>query len=167
MSTTYTTIASLAARIQLLEDKEAIQRLLNRYCSTADDRAWDQFAACFTADGVLGFDAWGGDVQGPYQIAATARSAEDRLDGLQHSMTNMEVTVDGDEGTCRCYLWFAATKGDTGGPREYQAFGGHYRFDVRRTGDGWRISRMQLKKGWAQDEDTERVLGSSVRGVEG
>ncbi|KAF6516232.1 hypothetical protein HZS61_003435 [Fusarium oxysporum f. sp. conglutinans] len=64
----------------------------------------------------------------------------------------------GDTAEGRCYLWFSATM-DTSKPHEYHAFGGHYRFKFQRTDKGWKISRMQLKKIWAQNEDTERVFG--------
>jgi 3-phenylpropionate/cinnamic acid dioxygenase small subunit len=149
-------LQALEKRIKLLEDKDAIKTLLNRYCNTADDREWEAFGKCFTEDGVLGFENWG-EVVGPAKISDISSNAENRFEGLQHSMTNMQVDVDGDEATCRCYLWFAATK-DRKKPNEYYAFGGHYKFNFRRTPDGWRISRMQLKKMWAQNEDTEGVF---------
>ncbi|KAH8654826.1 hypothetical protein BGZ61DRAFT_486884 [Ilyonectria robusta] len=150
-------IGSLLRRLQLLEDKDALATLLNRYCNTADDHKWDEFANCFIPDGVLGFEKWG-DVVGRDKIAAIAGNAEDRFQGLQHSMTNMNFTVNGDEASGTCYLWFAATM-DTSKPHEYHAFGGPYKFNFKRTPEGWRISRMQLKKIWAQNEDTQKVFG--------
>ncbi|KAH6972759.1 hypothetical protein BKA56DRAFT_620133 [Ilyonectria sp. MPI-CAGE-AT-0026] len=150
-------IGSLLRRLQLLEDRDALATLLNRYCNTADDHKWDEFANCFIPDGVLGFEKWG-DVVGRDKIAAIAGGAEDRFQGLQHSMTNMNFTVNGDEASGTCYLWFAATM-DTSKPHEYHAFGGPYKFNFKRTPEGWRISRMQLKKIWAQNEDTQKVFG--------
>ncbi|KAF4334395.1 hypothetical protein FBEOM_11787 [Fusarium beomiforme] len=150
-------IRTLEKRLQLLEDKDALASLLNRYCNTADDHKWDEFAACFVADGILGFEKWG-DIVGRENISAAAGGAEDRFQGLQHSMSNMQFTVDGDEASGTCYLWFAATM-DTSQPHKYHAFGGSYKFKFRRTSEGWRISRMQLKKIWAQNEDTEKVFG--------
>ncbi|KAK9382811.1 uncharacterized protein V2V93DRAFT_378882 [Kockiozyma suomiensis] len=155
---TQTTIESLQKRLQLLEDKDALQSVLNKYCNSADDRKWDEFGSCFTSDGVMCFEKWG-DIIGPEKISAAAGGAEDRFQGLQHSMTNFEFTVEGDAAKARCYLWFAATK-DTSKPREHHAFGGHYHFEFKRTADGWRIARMHLQKIWAQNEDTEGVFGS-------
>lgn len=149
-------LQALAKRLRILEDKDAITSLLNRYCNTADDRDWVSFGQCFTEDGVMCFENWG-DVVGQEKITAAAGGAEDRFEGLQHSMTNQQVDVNGDEASCRCYLWFAATM-DRSKPHEYHAFGGHYRFKFRRTAEGWRISQMQLKKMWAQNEDTEGVF---------
>ncbi|CAI4218912.1 unnamed protein product [Parascedosporium putredinis] len=151
-------LQALEKRLRILEDKDAITSLLNRYCNTADDRDWVSFGQCFTEDGVMCFENWG-DVVGQEKITAAAGGAEDRFEGLQHSMTNQQVDVDGDEAACRCYLWFAATM-DRSKPHEYHAFGGHYRFKFRRTAEGWRISQMQLKKMWAQNEDTEGVFNA-------
>jgi len=151
-------IQLLERRLQHLEDKDAIKSLLNRYCNTADNHQWKEFSECFLSDGVLGFEKWG-DVVGQEKIAAISGGAEDRFQGLQHSMTNMEITLDGDEARATCYLWFAATM-DTSKPREHHAFGGHYKFNFKRAPQGWRISRMQLKKVWAQNEDTEGVFGA-------
>lgn len=152
------TLESLQARLQLLEDKDALTTLLNRYCNTADDHQWDDFAKCFLPDGVLGFEKWG-DIVGRDKIAAMAGGAEDRFQGLQHSMTNLQFTIDGNDASARCYLWFAATM-NVSDPHEYHAFGGHYRFNFKRTSEGWRIARMQLHKIWAQNEDKQGVFGS-------
>ena len=155
--TSQQTLESLEKRLRLLEDKDAIMSLLNTYCMSADDHRWEDFGRCFLPDGVLGFEKWG-DIVGQQKITAASSGAEDRFQGLQHSMTNMEIKVDGDEATCRCYLWFAATM-DTSKPHEYHAFGGPYKFNFKRTPEGWRIARMQLKKIWAQNEDTQKVFG--------
>lgn len=150
-------IGAILKRLQLLEDKDALATLLNRYCNTADDHQWDEFANCFLPDGVLGFEKWG-DIVGRDKIAAASGGAEDRFQGLQHSMTNMNFSVNGDEASGTCYLWFAATM-DTSKPHEYHAFGGPYKFNFKRTSEGWRISRMRLQKIWAQNEDTQKVFG--------
>ncbi|KAL4737910.1 hypothetical protein BDV11DRAFT_171508 [Aspergillus similis] len=118
--TTQSTLEALQKRLQLLEDKDALNTLLNRYCNSADDHKWDEFASCFVPDGVLGFQNWE-DIVGRENIAAGSRNAEDRFQGLQHSMTNVQITVDGDTASARAYLLFAATM-DTSKPREYHAF---------------------------------------------
>jgi hypothetical protein len=151
------TLESLQKRLQLLEDKDSLSTLLNRYCGMADNHQWTEFSKCFLPDGVMSFEKWG-DVVGREKIAAASGGAEDRFQGLQHSMTNMQFMVNGDEASGTCYLWFAASM-DTDKPHEYHAFGGPYRFQFTRTAEGWRISRMQLKKIWAQNEDTQRVFG--------
>jgi hypothetical protein len=149
--------STLEQRIQLIEDKFALASLLNRYCNTADNHQWDDFSQCFLADGIMGFESWP-EVKGRDKIAAAAGGAEDRFEGLQHSMTNMEFVVDGNEASGTAYLWFSATM-DVSKPREHHAFGGHYKFNFQRTEEGWRIARMRLRKTWAQNDDVQGVFG--------
>lgn len=111
----------------------------------------------FLPDAVVQFDDWD-DVVGREKIAALISSAEDRFQGQQHSLTNIELSIDGNEATGNCYLWFAATL-DTSKPHNYHGFGGPYRFSFKRTDDGWKIATLKLRKIWAQNPDTEGVFG--------
>ncbi|KAJ2982868.1 hypothetical protein NUW58_g6355 [Xylaria curta] len=151
------TIADLQRRLQRLEDKDAIITLLNRYCKLADTHKWDEYASCFLEDGVVTFNH-GQDIVGRERITALIRTAENRFQGQQHSLTNIELSLDGDRATGTCYLWFAATL-DTSKPHEYHGFGGPYEFSFRRTEAGWRIAVLKLTKIWAQNPDTEGVFG--------
>src|SRR5690349_20902111 len=45
-----TETTDLAARVQALEDLEAIKRLKHRYWRCLDQKRWDELAMCFTAD---------------------------------------------------------------------------------------------------------------------
>ncbi|KAI0156089.1 hypothetical protein BJ166DRAFT_350504 [Pestalotiopsis sp. NC0098] len=150
-------LADIQRRLQRLEDKEAITALLNRYCRLADTHQWNDYVSCFLPDAVVQFDDWD-DVVGREKIAALISSAEDRFQGQQHSLTNIELSIDGNEATGNCYLWFAATL-DTSKPHNYHGFGGPYRFSFKRTDDGWKIATLKLRKIWAQNPDTEGVFG--------
>ncbi|OAL25786.1 hypothetical protein AYO20_10341 [Fonsecaea nubica] len=153
-------IARLESRLKILEDRQQLQTLLNRYCTIADAKDWKGYADTYIDDGaIMTFESWG-DVVGKENIAKTA-SAEQVFDGLQHTMTNMEFAVDGsDRATGTAYLWFCATP-DTSKPEIHYAFGGPYRFEFQRTAKGWRISHMWLKKIWAQGKDTKGVFGAT------
>ncbi|KAK6075810.1 hypothetical protein SCUP234_07611 [Seiridium cupressi] len=123
------TIADLQRRLQRLEDKEAIVTLLNRYCKFADTHQWSAYTSCYFEDGVVQFDDWD-DVVGRDKIAALISSAEDRFQGRQHSLANINLSIDGDQATGTCNLWFAATL-DTSEPHEYHGFGGPYQFTFK------------------------------------
>jgi uncharacterized protein (TIGR02246 family) len=151
-------IKSLEARLRVLEDKDELTALLNRYCNIADAKDWDGYANTFAEDGVMTFEGWG-DTVGRAAISKAA-SAEQIFDGLQHSMTNMQFEVDGDKATGTSYLWFAATP-DTKEPEMNYAFGGPYKFEFQRAERGWEITRMRLKKIWAQGKDTKKVFGAT------
>ncbi|KAJ4361116.1 uncharacterized protein N0V89_001685 [Didymosphaeria variabile] len=156
MSQTEQIVQSLQKRLQVLEDKEALCSLLNEYCNIADAHDWVGYANTYTDDAIMTFEEWG-DTHGKEAIAKAA-SAEERFEGLQHSMTNMQFNVDGsDSATGTAYLWFCATPA-VKQPEVHYAFGGPYKFEFKRTSQGWKISRMHLKKIWAQGKDTERVF---------
>jgi hypothetical protein len=150
----------LQSRLQILEDKEALATLLNRYCNIADAKDWQGYADTYIDEGaIMTFESWG-DIVGKENIARTA-SAEQVFEGLQHTMTNMQFQVDGsNKATGTAYLWFCATP-ETSKPEVHYAFGGPYKFDFQRTDKGWRISRMRLRRIWAQGTDTKKVFGSS------
>lgn len=131
--------------------------LLHRYCKLADTHQWDAYTSCFLENAVVKFDDWP-DVVGRKNIRALISSAEDRFQGQQHSLTNIEVDVDGDNATGSCYLWFAATI-DTAKPHGYHGFGGPYELNFARIEAGWRIAALKLRKIWAQNPDTEGVFG--------
>ncbi|KAK7752008.1 hypothetical protein SLS62_005970 [Diatrype stigma] len=134
------TLADLQRRLQKLEDKE-----------------WDAYANCFLENGAVKFES-GGDVIGRANIGAQMSSIGNRFQGLLHSLTNIDLVIDGDQATGSCYLWFAAIM-DTSKPHEYHGFGGPYMLEFSRTDAGWKIASVQLKKVWAQNPDTEGVFG--------
>lgn len=150
-------IEKLEKRLQILEDKDQLASLLNRYCYIADARDWKGYSETFIEDGSMNYESWP-SVRGREAIAKAA-SAEDIFEGLQHSMTNMQFEVDGsDKATGRAYLWFAATP-KTSKPEDNYAFGGPYHFQFVRTSEGWKISRMQLQKVWSIGHDSLKVFG--------
>lgn len=150
-------IERLQERLQILEDKDALAALLNRYCNIADAKDWEGYADCYIDDAVMTFESWG-DTVGKKAIAEAA-SVEQPFEGLQHSMTNMQFQVNGsDQATGTAYLWFCATP-ETAKPEVNYAFGGPYKFQFARTNEGWRISRMRLRKNWAQGKDTKGIFG--------
>jgi ketosteroid isomerase-like protein len=158
MSSIEQVVASLQKRLQILEDKEALASLLNEYCNIADAHDWVGYANTYVDDAIMTFESWG-DIHGKEAIAKAA-SVEQRFEGLQHSMTNMQFAVDGsDKASGTAYLWFCATP-KTSQPEVHYAFGGPYTFQFARTAAGWKISRMRLKKIWAQGTDTEGVFGA-------
>ncbi|KAI1373543.1 hypothetical protein F4677DRAFT_429217 [Hypoxylon crocopeplum] len=151
------TLADLQRRLQKLEDKESIVTLLNQYCRHVDNHRWDGYADCFLENGAVKFEN-GDDVVGRDNIGAQMSSIGNRFQGLQHSLTNIDLVIDGDQATGSCYLWFAAIV-NTSKPHEYHGYGGPYEFTFRRTEAGWKVATVQLRKLWAQNPDTEGVFG--------
>lgn len=156
MSASDKVIKDLQHRLQVLEDKDALTALLNRYCNLADKHDWEGYANTYAEDGIMTYESWG-DTVGRAAIAKQSGS-ENIFDGLQHSMTNMQFEIDGsDKATGTAYLWFCATP-DTNKPEINYAFGGPYNFEFKRAAKGWEIKTMRLKKIWSQGTDTLDVF---------
>lgn len=149
-------VANLEKRLKIFEDKDELATLLHSYCSRPDHHDFAGFAQTFTEDGTMEFEQWP-KVVGREAIAK-ASSVEGKFQGLQHTVTNLQFSVDGsDSATGTAYLWFAATP-EVSKPEVHYAFGGPYTFHFKRTTEGWRISRMHLKKIWAYGQGTEKTF---------
>lgn len=139
------TTTALLERIEALEAKDELHSLINRYCSTADAKDWDGYADCFTEDAV--YEGPFGQKVGRAAMRDMAAERHFHEPGLQHSITNLEVNVSGDDadGTANLIFFGALSAEDKTlhGDR-----GGHYRLKFRRTQEGWKIVRNQLDVVW-------------------
>jgi hypothetical protein len=116
-------------------DKQDIAEVLLRYATGIDTRDWDLFRSCF-ADDLLaeygGIATWD-------SAAAITEYMEASHAGMGHSMhqlSNLAITVDGDEANARSYVdgVLMAADGQSGlNPR------GIYEDRLVRTAAGWRI----------------------------
>lgn len=95
------TIEALAARLQALEDREAIRNVIARYGPLADCGDAQAMAALWTEEGtyeVVGFAT----ARGRTEIAALIDGPYHRdlmADGCAHLLGPVAVTVDGDSAT--------------------------------------------------------------------
>ncbi|MEJ5903267.1 nuclear transport factor 2 family protein [Pseudomonas kermanshahensis] len=152
-------LESLQQRLQRLEDKEAITTLLNHYCRVCDTHDFESFGNTFTEDGVLHYEEWG-EIHGPAEIAKAA-SVEGHIQGLQHSITNLQIEITGaDTATATASLIFFAAP-DTSKPFECYACGGPYEFTFRRTCVGWKITRHKLHRNWAMGHDPSGTFSNA------
>lgn len=148
-------IQTLVARLQVLEDKEAIRSVLNQYVMRPDYKDWKGYADLYVEDGVMGFDQWG-DAVGHEAIAKIV-SREEVFEGLQHLMTNMEITLEGDNASVVSRVWFTATP-KLSKPKDNFSFGGPYNFTLVKRQDGWKIKEMRLQTMWSNGNDTLKVF---------
>lgn len=129
-------------RLQHIEDTLAILALQVDYARAADSFDGGQYAAVFTADGVLDPSHCGIPVAtGRAAIAATMNAAFAQQTHNIHLTTNQRVlSIDGDRATGFAYF-FQRSRLKNGGHTE---FAGRYDDEYQRTVDGWRISRRVL-----------------------
>ena len=89
-----------------IEDRFAIHDLLVRYTTALDSGDVDGIVSCFTEDGTLE-----SPITGTHTGHAEIRAFSERFAGLlnrgvqlRHVISNLAVSVAGDEGTATCYL---------------------------------------------------------------
>ncbi len=97
-------IEELAARLQRMEDIEAIRSLKMRYCSACDDNYNPEaIAACFTEDAVWDAGMFG-ICEGRQQIREYFAAAPDNISFAIHQVSNPSIEVDGDSAHGQWYL---------------------------------------------------------------
>jgi uncharacterized protein (TIGR02246 family) len=131
--------ASLAARVQQLEDKEEIRTLLLDYGRLLDARDLVAYSKLFAKDGewVGGF----GSARGPAEILAFMQKnlGPGRNENHTfHILSNFEIEVKGDTGTATS-RWTFVTPGADGKPALSQA--GRYDDILVREDGKWRFKR--------------------------
>ena len=147
---------SIEARIQRLEDIEAIKQLKARYCSLCDDGYdADGLADLFTEDAI-----WDGGslgvAEGREKIRRFFQNTPRVMPFAVHMVMNPIIEIDGDSATGRWYLFQAATYDPAGGP-----IWGSARYDEEylRVDGLWRFSSLRLtSRFWTPfDQGWEKV----------
>lgn len=136
-------LQSLAARVQILEDREAIRALILAYGQAHDHRDYHAFADLFAKNGewVGGL----GSAKGPRAIfelmdRTIGDHPQPNGSGTYHVMTNDQIKIDGDSASATT-KWIYITPGDDGGPKV--VFLGHYDDQFVRENGEWKFLRRE------------------------
>ena len=136
-------IRQLAARVQVLEDREAIRDLILAYGRAHDGRDYRAFAALFATNGewVGGL----GSARGPEAIfklmdETIGHNPQPGGSGTYHVMTNEQISIDGDRASATT-KWIYITPGDDDAPR--MVFLGHYLDQFIRENGVWKFLRRE------------------------
>lgn len=129
-------------------DTADITRLFDRYLRSLDDRgafddAWA--ASFFTEDATTSTPA--GAVRGREAVAANVRMAMGLFDRTVHFGSGYLVEVDGDRATLLGNQLSTHVLAGDGG---LFVSGGRAENELVRTGEGWRLSRADLRIVWTQ-----------------
>jgi uncharacterized protein (TIGR02246 family) len=134
-------MTALEARLQRIEDREAIHTLCMRYRQCLDEKDFSGYAGLFSKDGE--FVAAGGTAKGRAGI-------EELVDGMRgslltavvgddlHIVVNPEISVDGDRARARS-TWIYLVRGAEGEPTLCKV--GHYEDELVREDGEWRFAR--------------------------
>ena len=136
-------LASLAKRVQVLEDREAIRALILAYGEAHDHRDYRTFADLFAKEGewVGGL----GSAKGPQAIfelmnRTIGHNPRPNGSGTFHVMTNDQIRIDGDSASS-VTKWIYITPADDGPPR--MVLLGHYDDRFVRENGAWKFLRRE------------------------
>jgi SnoaL-like protein len=138
-----------------LFDRLHIVDLVTSVGRCLDERDFERLRELFTEDATVATP--GGTVSGHDALVAQARRGHSRDKGIQHVITNHLVDLDGDRASVRANLLVAFA---AAGPEDPQPFllGEVYRFELRRSAGGWRISSLRSTPVWSLNRST-RLAG--------
>lgn len=142
MSTTHSTVA-LEARVQRIEDRDAIWALIAEFRRNVDARDFAALAAMFGSDGRLE-SALGPAKVGAVQIERLLEASLERTTEATrtyHHVTNPVIVVDGDHGHSES-TWCYFDRTESGLPVPSAA--GRYSDDFVRTASGWRFASRRI-----------------------
>ncbi len=134
--------SKLEARIQRLEDIEALKQLKARYAAHCDDDYnADELALLFTADAV-----WDGGILGRFVGREAIReffgSADKAVPFAIHHVTNPILEIEGDRATGSWYLWQPCTFAE-GNQGLWMA--GRYNDVYRRESGKWHFEHVSIE----------------------
>jgi len=134
---------SIAKRVQVLEDREAIRALILAYGQSHDHRDYKTFASLFATNGewVGGL----GTAKGPEAIFALMDKTIGHKptvngSGTFHLLTNDQIVIDGDQASA-VTKWLYITPGPDNAPR--MVYLGHYDDKFIREKGAWKFLRRE------------------------
>ncbi len=132
---------ALEARVQRIEDQQAIERLLLDYGRTLDARDFAAYAALFAANGewqgALGVYKGPKDIQAAMQKIFTDAAADIPKGRNFHVMSNFIIDVQGDRATARSSFIFYKLDG----ARPVAEVAGRYEDVLIRVGGAWKFQQ--------------------------
>ena len=149
----------LAARLSSLGDSDqpwvrlvdlvGIDQLLIALTAALDARRWQDYAALYSADGILQIDGLP-PVKQP-DLAAHVERAVGAFAATHHTVSNHRIEVTGSQATSRAA--FLVTHVETDDPADCYQLGGWYDAAYRRTPDGWRFVMLRPSIVWRNARD--------------
>ncbi len=129
-------------------DRLAVSEVLDEYARGIDSKDWDLVCSVFTDDASLDYTAFGGPAGSAQEVVDWIASSTASFTMTQHHITNRHITIDGDEAVCVSELFAPMGTPNGDGKMSMLLTGGQYNDRLRRTSDGWKISRRVFEKAW-------------------
>jgi hypothetical protein len=145
-------LKELAAEVGRQSDTLALGRLVHRYLASLDEGTfdWAWASSLFTEDVELTFPV--GSHQGISGVPGFTREIMARWGRTHHHGSDTSVDLDGDRAALSwsliaSHIHFGSPLPPD--PSRYFQLGGRFAASARRTPDGWRIERLQLRIVWS------------------
>jgi hypothetical protein len=145
--------AELERDVRWLKDRAQIVDLVHAFAIAADQRDWERFRNLFDEKVFYDFST-------VHHSAPRMRYVDEwiddviwLMDGLgmvQHFVTDIDVSVNGDEASCVAYLLASHLPPSMEGEPYFD--GGRYEHSFIRTAAGWKYSKVSLVKLWETGE---------------
>lgn len=130
-----------------MRDHDTITAVVHRLGWLADTRQWNELATIFTDRVRLDYTALtGGEpaTLAPTDIVAGWKAGLGGLDGTQHLIAGVVITVDADTAQFQATHVLDNPHGD-----RHWVLGGHYHIDLIRSGQNWLISALTMTPTWS------------------
>lgn len=135
-----------AARLQELEDKEAIRQIFTDYARYLDNYDYAGYAGLFSKEGVFGTSVGVEAItaqMAQYVERVTGAKAEGRFRDAVHLMSNPHIEIDGDTAKIDV-TWCYMTRDADEVPTVFQM--GHYLDDLVREDGKWKIAKHTVNR---------------------
>ncbi|MEB3021716.1 nuclear transport factor 2 family protein [[Mycobacterium] crassicus] len=156
-------LAELEARLALIEDERAIERMIASYGPLVDAGEADATAQLWALDGSYEVEGWSMDSRA--EVAAMVRSQAHQgliSGGSTHFLGPAVVTVDVDDAVAVCESILVVRH-----QKKYLvARAGVHHFQLRRLDGRWQIVR-RITRTLDGDEEARRLLAAGVAGMNG
>jgi 3-phenylpropionate/cinnamic acid dioxygenase small subunit len=140
-------------------DRLAIQDVIVRYAWAIDTRDWALLASLFTPDAEVDYSS---NPQGPagkfIDVLPWLQDSLAAFVSCQHIVSNFDITLDGDRASARTQLFNPMGARTRTGRPHWFFIGGSYHDELRRTADGWKISKRVEQLTWLQGSLPEELI---------
>lgn len=162
-------LAALTARVQRLEDLEAVRATWLDYCHRLDAHEYERLGDVFADDATLEMDGLGPGLDGSYRGRETIiggfyrRTAAPRpgAAGLRHMTghlsTNMEIDLQGDEATTLAYFFEIVD--------DSLVLIGTYQHRMQRHADRWRFAFLRISVRYRARIEVGDVTGQGLDAI--
>ncbi|MGK8524657.1 nuclear transport factor 2 family protein [Nocardia asteroides] len=141
--------ATTTPELREMLDRQEITALVDRLGRALDEGRFDDLRTIYTQDATA--KTPGGTAEGRAALIAQASRNHSGGRRIQHVIGNVLIDLRGDAAGVRANLiaTFAPASSDGTIPQPQYTLGEVYRFDAVRTGEGWRLSRVETTPVWS------------------